>query len=406
MPRAKLSSFTSVCCCLICCLSCACEQCVIHRHICPEVVFDTKRAVISCVKEQERLDREERKKFMLDKLKSLQVRVTMTGKYYFTWQIGTGAERIVVCRYGFEMAYQITRWYSDDLISRFKDGDANVSACFTDRTALDKSGINDKRVIAFCKHFGIALNRRQIRALKIPNSMQSLSTVAWMNYYFKLMADNVPNIAEELHLEPVKKAAIYEEYCFDCSSYSDVMVPIALALFLAIWRSVFAYVKVRKFKQCCGKCNLCALLSELRRKFTDARGREEVSRLFEVHQMTYMGEREGYYARRHLAMHEPWHYLSTITDGMQQNRCLLPWYGHKKQPPLHLKQHLQGILMHGRQMRIYRSVSLSTIVCILGFSISKSSIKTVSSLLLCYFIRLMVAPRMPTFFTLQCALCK
>ena len=74
--------------------------------------------------------------------------------------------------------------------------------------------------------------------------------------------------------------------------------------------------------------------------------------------MTYnMGEREGYYMRRHLAMQEPWKYLSTITDGMQQNQCLLPWYGHKKQPPRHLKQHLQGILMHGRQLRIYRSFS-------------------------------------------------
>jgi hypothetical protein len=45
------------------------------------------------------------------------------------------------------------------------------------------------------------------------------------------------------------------------------------------------------------------------------------------------------------------------TDGMQQNRCLLPWYGHRKPPPVHLKQHLQGILMHGRQLRVYRSFS-------------------------------------------------
>ena len=60
-------------------------------------------------------------------------------------------------------------------------------------------------------------------------------------------------------------------------------------------------------------------------------------------------------------MQEPWNYLSTITDGMQQNRCLLPWYGHKKQPPKHLKQHLQGILMHGRQLRIYRSFSNVTV---------------------------------------------
>ena len=119
-----------------------------------------------------------------------------------------------------------------------------------------------------------------------------------MNYYFKLVAENVPNAAEELHLEPIKKKDIYEEYQFDVKCYHELVEPIRLELFLDIWASVFDYVKIRKFKQCCGKCNLCAHLSELRRKFTDVRGREEVTRLFEVHRITYMGEREGYYSRR------------------------------------------------------------------------------------------------------------
>jgi hypothetical protein len=116
-------------------------------------------------------------------------------------------------------------------------------------------------------------------------------------------------------------------------------------------------VKIRKFKHCCGKCNLCSRLSELRRQFQDARGREEVTMLFVLHRSTYMGEREAYYGRRFLAMHEKWNHLSTITDGMQQNRCMLPWFGHNKPSPVHIKQHLQGVLMHGRQMRVYRSFS-------------------------------------------------
>ena len=276
-PKAKLSSYSAACCCLICCLACACEQCILHRHHCPHTMFEAKRVILSAIKETERLDRDERKTYLLDKLKSLKVKVKMTGKYFFTWQVGTGADRMVVCRAGFELAYQISHWYTDDLITRIKDGDSNVEANFTDRTALDKSGINDARVIAFCKHFGISLSRKQIRALKVPNSMASLSTVAWMNYYFKLMAENVPNIEEELYLEPVMKKLIYEEYCFDVTSYDQGQGPIAIGLFLDIWKSVFFYVKVRKFKQCCGKCNLCSALSELRRKFLDSRCHEEVA---------------------------------------------------------------------------------------------------------------------------------
>ena len=49
------------------------------------------------------------------------------------------------------------------------------------------------------------------------------------------MADNVPNIAEELHLELVKKEAVYEEYCFDCSSYSDVIEPICLQRYIVLY---------------------------------------------------------------------------------------------------------------------------------------------------------------------------
>ena len=63
---------------------------------------------------------------MLDKLKSLQVRVSITGKYYFTWQVGIGGDRLSVRRKRFEIAYQISSWYSDDSINRIKSADANT----------------------------------------------------------------------------------------------------------------------------------------------------------------------------------------------------------------------------------------------------------------------------------------
>ena len=139
--------------------------------------------------------------------------------------------------------------------------------------------------------------------------------------------------------------------------YSELTEPLGKRTFYDLWKLVFSHVKIRKFKHCCGKCNLCSALSELRRKFHDARGRREVTQLFHLHRITFMGERRTYYSRRNLALIESWVYLSGITDGMQQNRCLLPWFGNNKPPPKHLKQHLQGVLLHGRNMRVYRSFS-------------------------------------------------
>ena len=79
--------------------------------------------------------------------------------------------------------------------------------------------------------------------------LSSQTTVAWMNYYFKLMGDNVPNAKEELHLEPIKKNCIYEEYCADFVASGDFYAPVNMGLFLELWRDVFGYVKIRRFKQ-------------------------------------------------------------------------------------------------------------------------------------------------------------
>ena len=184
----------------------------------------------------------------------------------------------------------------------------------SDRSRIVKSGINDHRVIQFWKLYNISLTRKQLRAIKVPNKLSSLT---WMNYYyFKLMGDNVPNASEELHLGPIKKNCIYEEYCADFVASGDCCAPVNMELFLELWREVYGYVKIRRFKQCCGECNLCARLSELRRQFLDIRGREEVARLFLLHWCTYMGERERFYARRGLALRESWDYISTLTDSM------------------------------------------------------------------------------------------
>jgi hypothetical protein len=56
------------------------------------------------------------------------------------------------------------------------------------------------------------LSREQVAAILIPNSPVSLSCYAWMDDYFKLVGDAIPNKENEIHLEPVEIKEIYQEY--------------------------------------------------------------------------------------------------------------------------------------------------------------------------------------------------
>jgi len=139
----------------------------------------------------------------------------------------------------------------------------------------------------------------------------------------------------------------------DMEVYNDPFLE--LGSFLDLWKNVFPYVKVRKYKSSCGHCAICTLLSELRRKYRDKLGRAEVTHLFAVHRMASMEERRAYYSRRLSAQVYPLQFWSSIGDGMQQNHCMLPWYGNQKFPSNHVKQHLQGMLVHGNSVTIYRT---------------------------------------------------
>ena len=64
----------------------------------------------------------------------------------------------------------------------------------------------------------------------------------------------------------------------------------------------------------------------------------------------------SYYERRAQAMQIPLEYLSLITDGMTQLHCILPFMKGKVQPSnINLNQHLQGTLVHGQGIFIYRT---------------------------------------------------
>jgi hypothetical protein len=71
-----------------------------------------------------------------------------------------------------------------------------------------------------------------------------------------------------------------------------------------------------------------------------------------------MGERQAYYDRRRLGTEEPMRYFSSISDGMAQSHNELPWRGNLASFPIKLECHLQGVLVHGKHLLLYRTLGL------------------------------------------------
>jgi hypothetical protein len=104
-----------------------------------------------------------------------------------------------------------------------------------------------------------------------------------------------------------------------------------------------------------GKCKTCAALSEARQKQLGVAGRKFLTELHALHRTMYMGERLAYYKRRNDAILMPTSYWSGISDGMQQNHCLLPYRGNHYPFSPTLPQHIQGVISHGRSIQMFRT---------------------------------------------------
>jgi hypothetical protein len=302
-----------------------------------------------------RLTKEEKKTYFLEKILSFQVRITPKKIHKFVFRIGSPSNQHVVCKKGFVKAHTISRWYVDDVINRYKCGHKSGISELNEKTSIPASVLSDKTLMSFAEEFGISLTPEHLGNLRMADGVDTKLTVAWMTYYFSLVGDFVPNSNNEIHLEPIPRSDVYKEYLFDMKHIGDGESGLTLDSFRKIWKEVFPHVRIRKYKSSCGHCNLCSILSDKRRKFRDRKGREEVTNLFALHRLSTMGERRTYYNRRLEAELNPTIFLSTIADGMQQNHCMLPWYGNNKMPPKHVKQHLQGVYMHGDNMTIYRT---------------------------------------------------
>ena len=317
-----------------------------------EVIL-ARAIVMDATIETQRLTRKEKKEYLMNKLRCFDKRVTPCGKFKYIIVVGSGDRTRRACRKGFCKVYGLSAWNLNDMIARLRNGDLNCDNIPSATHAINQNNLCTKNIEAFARYHGIELSHFQLGSLRLKSNAETMATAAWMQYYFELVGDKVPNRGGQIHLDPVPKKEVYSEYLLDM----ELLIkepPISFQTFLRIWKQVYPHVKVRKFKTSCGKCNCCTELGEKRRKCSDRFSRAELTNLFALHRASVMGERRTYYERRLEAELNPRQYLSTISDGMQQNHCQLPWLAHMKMPPVNLKQHLQGVLMHGKAMTIYR----------------------------------------------------
>ena len=96
------------------------------------------------------------------------------------------------------------------------------------------------------------------------------------------------------------------------------------------------------------------MLSNLQRSFKDRKNCEHIKVAHALHRATFMGERLAYYKRRVQAEQLPSQYLSLIADGMAQEHCKLPWCAGFTRLNT-LPHHIQGVILHGRFMQMYRT---------------------------------------------------
>jgi len=204
----------------------------------------------------------------------------------------------------------------------------------------------------YAADFGLLLTDSQLASVKMPaKSTKAKALVQWLDKFITVASCINPKDGK-LQIELCGLDELYLMYVNDFKEiYQEKYL--GKSQFKKLFKDVFGpMVQVRKKKSVTGKCLICALLSWLRMRSKTPEEIESVSKLHAIHKIGFMGERREYYKRRAEGILPG--FLSLITDGMAQLHCILPWLKGKAQP-CNLKQHLQGTLVHGKRIFIYRT---------------------------------------------------
>lgn len=281
------------------------------------------------------LTRESRREFMVPKVRlcvkdfGKQGDTTVRKRAVYNWSIGEAPGSVIsdLCVKCFSMSYDISHNLVEAICKQLRPGFIQHSSdrILGDRTAVkdDKWLFKELERLAERKNFQLTADDRAL--MLVPKTEEAIDCFTWMHEYFTDFGEKVPN-GDKIHLEHVPIKSIWEEYV---EANKDKIVPLSYKSFVRLWHTCFPHVRIREYKQCCGKCNVCFKLSEARRSTKDPAAKEYFTYMHRLHRTMYMGERKTYAERRKMARDVPSKYVSTISDGMAQLHCLLPYFANK-----------------------------------------------------------------------------
>lgn len=210
--------------------------------------------ILACRREIEGLNQTRKRKYLVDKIRTLAKGITPWGYLSVAWKLGCGVEKSLdgVCRSCFAGVYDVgdtsLTAYCAEVKKNIKNGDGDLN----DRSNSFAYDAEFQRAFArLAKTRGRKLSHTQIAAIQIANTSTALATYSWMDYFFKLVGDFIPNSNDEIHLEPITIQEIHDEYVIDMEHQGDESL--GYEAFLRMWNSCFPYVKIREYKQVTGK---------------------------------------------------------------------------------------------------------------------------------------------------------
>ena len=159
-----------------------------------------------------RLNRCEKKQYMMEKARSCLGAVSTKAYLKPKWSIGVAPahQKSHVCRQCFCHAYGIEHTYLDKLCSDIKDGHRTIAPTLSDSTP-PATVVFRKHLVELAENIGISLTPKQLSGSFVPNTTASLACFSWMESFFDAVGDKQPT-GGEIHLEPTDMKEVHDEY--------------------------------------------------------------------------------------------------------------------------------------------------------------------------------------------------